>query len=92
MGEVSLWLMQNASMEEHEETSELRDNEDDHDIKNGEKLEGNSSTNCDFPYFKDKAFSLMFEDDGSHCKNIIIGLDRIVEEFSPRGGGILGIP
>ena len=35
MGEVSLWLTQklNASMEEHEETSELRDGEDDHDIK-----------------------------------------------------------
>ena len=48
MGEVSRWLTQNASMEEHEETSELRDNEDDHDIKNREKLEGNSSTNCDF--------------------------------------------
>ena len=85
MGEVSLWLTQklNASMEEHEETSELRDGEDDHDIKNDDKLEGNSSSNCDFSYFKDKAFFLMFEDDGSHCKNIILGLDRIVEEFSP---------
>ncbi|XP_067029829.1 uncharacterized protein [Acropora muricata] len=42
MGEVSLWLTQklNASMEEHEETSELRDGEDDHDIKNDDKLEG----------------------------------------------------
>ena len=83
MGEVSLWLTQNASMEEHEETSELRDSEDDHDIKNVDKLEGNSSTNCGFSYFKDKAFFLMFEDDGSHCKNIIVGLERIVEEFSP---------
>ena len=53
MGEVSLWLTQklNASMEEHEETSELRDSEDDHDIKNDDKLEGNSSSNCDFSYF-----------------------------------------
>ena len=70
MGEVSLWLTQklNASMEEHEETSELRDGEDDHDIKNDDKLEGNSSSNCDFSYFKDKAFFLMFEDNGSHCK------------------------
>ena len=88
MGEVSLWPTQNASMEEHEETSELRDSEDDHDIKNVDKLEGNSSTNCDFSYFKDKAFFLMFEDYGSHCKNIIVGLDRIVEEFSPGGWGM----
>ena len=46
MGEVSLWLTQklNASMEEHEETSELRDGEDDHDINNDNKLEGNSSS------------------------------------------------
>ena len=76
-------------MEEYEETSELRDSEDDHDIKNGHKLEGNSSTNCDFSYFKDKAYLLMFEDGGSHCKNIIVALDRIVKEFSR--GGILGI-
>ena len=88
MGEVSLWLTQNASMEEHEETSELRDSEDDHDVKNVDKLQGNSSTNCDFSYFKDKAFLLMLEDDGSHCKNIIVGLDRIVEEFSPGGWGV----
>ena len=39
MGEESLWLEQNASIKEHEETSELRDSEDDDDIKNGEKLE-----------------------------------------------------
>ena len=86
MGEVSLWLTQklNASMEEHEETSELRDGEDDHDIKNDDKLEGNSSSNCDFSYFKDKAFFLMFDDNGSHCKNIIGG---IVAEFSRGGGG-----
>ena len=71
-------------MEEHEETSELRDGEDDHDIKNDDKLEGNSSSNCDFSYFKDKAFFLMFDDNGSHCKNIIGG---IVEEFSRGGGG-----
>ena len=47
MGEVSLWLTQklNASMQEHEETSELRDGEDDHDIKNDDKLEGNSPSN-----------------------------------------------
>ena len=45
LGEVSLWLTQNASMEKHEETSELRDSEDDDDIKNGDKLEGNNSTN-----------------------------------------------
>ena len=55
---------------EHEETSELRDSKDNHDIKDDDKLEGNSSTNCDF-YYKDKAFFLMFEDDGSHCKNNI---------------------
>ena len=54
-------------MEEHEETSKLRDREDDHDIKNDDKLEGNSSSNCDFSFFKDKAFFLMFEDNGSHC-------------------------
>ena len=66
----------------------IRDSEDDHDIKNVDKLEGNSSTNCDFSYFKDKAFFLMFEDYGSHCKNIIVGLDRIVEEFSPGGWGM----
>ena len=47
MGEVSLWHTQklNASMEEYEETSEVRDSEDDHDIKNDDKLEGNSSSN-----------------------------------------------
>ena len=86
MGEVSLWLTQklNASMEEHEETSELRDSDDDHDIKNDDKLEGNSSSNCDFSYFKDKAFFLLVEDNGSHCKNIIGG---IVEKFSRRVGG-----
>ena len=71
-------------MDEHEETCELRDGEDDHDIKNDDKLEGNSSSNCDFSYFKDKAFFLMFEDNGSHCKNIIGG---IVEEFSRGVGG-----
>ena len=38
LGEVSLWLTQNASMENHEETSELRDSEDDDDRKNGDKL------------------------------------------------------
>ena len=87
MGEVSLWLTQklNASMEEHEETSELiRDGEDDHDIKNDDKLEGNSSSNCDFSYFKDKGFFLLVEDNGSHCKNIIGG---IVEKFFRRVGG-----
>ena len=63
--------------------SELRDGEDDHDIRNDDKLEGNSSSNCDFSYFKYKAYFLMFEDNGSHCKNIIGG---IVEEFS-RGVG-----
>ena len=90
MCEVSLWLTQklNASMEEHKETSELRDGENDHYIKNDDKLEGNSSSNCDFSYFKDKAFFLMFEDNGSHCKNIIGG---IVEKFSwGVGGGIFG--
>ena len=46
------------------------------------KLEGNSSSNCDFSYFK--VFFLMFEDNGSHCKNIIGG---IVEEFSRGLGG-----
>ena len=63
--------------------------EDDHDIKNDDKLEGNSSSNiCDFSYFKDKAFFLMFEDNGSHCKNII---GKIVEEFSGGwGGGVFG--
>ena len=77
MGEVSLWLAQklNASMEEHEETSELRDSEDGHDIKNDDKLEGNSSSNCDFSYLKDN---------GSHCQNIIGG---IVKEFSRAVGG-----
>ena len=86
MGEVSLWLTQklNASMEEYEETSELRDSEDDHDIKNDDKLEGNCSSNCDLYYFKDKAFFLMFEDNDSHCKNIMGG---IVEEFSRGVGG-----
>ena len=66
--------------------SELRDSEDDHDIKNDDKLEGNSSSNCNFSNFKDKAFFLMFEDtcNGSHCKNIIGG---IVEEFSRGVGG-----
>ena len=62
----------------------LRDGEDDHDIKNDDKLEGNSSSNCDFSYFKDKAFFLLVEDNGSHCKNIIGG---IVEKFSRRVGG-----
>ena len=81
MGEEPLWLAQNASMEEHEETSELQDSEDDDDIKNADKLEGNSSTNCDFSYFKDKAFFLMFEEDDSHCKNIIVGLGGRVQEF-----------
>ena len=78
MDEVSLWLTQkqNASMEEHGETSELRDREDDHDIKNDDKLEGNSSSNCDFSFFKDKACFLMFEDNGSHCKNMIGGIDH----------------
>ena len=67
----------------------LRDGEDDHDIKNDDKLEGNSSSNCDFSYFKYKAFFLLVEDNGSHCKNIIGG---IVEKFSRRvgGGGIFG--
>ena len=89
MGEVSLWLTLklNASMEKQEETSKLRDSEDDLDIKNDDKLEGNSSNNCDFSYFKDKAFFLMFEGDGSHGKNIIVG---IVEEFS-QGEWVLGI-
>ena len=64
--------------------SELRDGKDDHDIKNDDKLEGNSSSNCDFSYFKDKTFFLMFEDNGSHCKNIIGG---IVGEFSRGVGG-----
>ena len=94
-GQVSLWLTQNESMEEHEETSELRDSEDDHDIKNGDKLEGNSSTNCDYSYFKyiSKCFYfLMFEDDGSHCKNIRVGLDRKVDEFSRGRGGTRYIP
>ena len=60
--------------------------EDDHDIKNDDKLEGNSSSNiCDFSYFKDKAFFLRFEDNGSHCKNII---GKIVEEFSGGWGDI----
>ena len=81
MGEEPLWLAQNASLEEHAETSELRDIEDDDDKKNGDKLKGNSSTNCDFSYFKDKSFFLMFEDDGNHCKNIIVGLGGRVEEF-----------
>ena len=91
MGEVSLWLTQ--KMEEQEETSELRDSEDDHDIKNGDKLEGNSSTNCDFSYFKDKAFFLMFEDDGSHCKNIILELEPNSRGIlPPGGGGFLGMP
>ena len=56
MGEESLWLAQNASIKEDEETSELRDSEDDDDIKNGDKLEGNSSSNCDFSNFKVKPF------------------------------------
>ena len=82
MGEESLWLAQNASIKEDEETSELRDSEDDDDIKNGDKLEGNSSSSCDFSFFKDKAFSLMFEDGSSHhCKNIVVGLCRRVEEL-----------
>ena len=86
MGEVSLWLMQklNASMEEQGETSKLGDGEDDHNIKNDDKLEGNSLSNCDLSHFKDKAFFLMFEDNGSHCNNIIGG---IVEEFSRGLGG-----
>ena len=82
MGVESLWLAQNASTKEQEETSELRESEEDDDIKNGDKLEGNSSSNCDFSYFKDKAFFLMFEDDSSHhCKNIIVGRGGRVEEF-----------
>ena len=81
MGEEPLWLWQNASMEEHAETSEPRDSEEDDDKKNGDKLEGNSSTNCEFSYFKDKTFFLMFEDDGSRCKNIIVELGGRVEEF-----------
>ena len=40
--------------------------------------------NCDFSYFKDKAFFSMFKDNGGQCKNIIGG---IVEEFSRRVGG-----
>ena len=72
MGVESLWLAQNASIKEHEETFKLRESEDDDGIKNGDKLESNSSSNCNFSYFKDKAFSLMFEDGSSHhCKNII---------------------
>ena len=47
----------------------------------------NSSSNCDFSCLKDKAFFLKFEDNGSHCKNIIGG---IVEEFSGVCGGIFG--
>ena len=58
MGEESLWLAQNASIREHEETSELRESEDDDGIKNGDKLESNSSSNCNFSYFKDKAFHI----------------------------------
>ena len=61
----------NASMEEQGKTSELGDGEDDHHIKNDDKLEGNSLSNCDLSHFKDKAFFLMFEDNGSHCNNII---------------------
>jgi len=33
----------------------------------------------------------MFEDDSSHCKNIIVGLGGIVEEFS-QGGNTRYIP
>ena len=42
----------------------------------------NSSTHCNVSYFKGKAFFIMFEDDGSYCKNIVFGLGgRVVELF-----------
>ena len=89
MGKVSLWLTQklNASMEKQEETNPSLEIVKMITTVNADKLEGNSSSNCDFSYLKDKAFFLMFEDNGSHCKNIIGG---IVEEFSGVCGGIFG--
>ena len=56
-------------------------------IKNDDKLKGNSSSNCDFSYFKENAFFLMFEDNDSHCKTIIGG---IVEQLSRGVRGIFG--